>query len=112
MFSLKTNTMRVAAVAVMAVAVFVLCCAWLQRPCVNVAAPTAHRTVMVGLREPMGTNDACSDDACPLLGHMEPDTTRAHAARPPGRQTECEAYTLQLDWTSNISRRKINFLTN
>ena len=83
-FSFKTNTMREA-----------LCCARLQRPYVDVAAPSAHGTRMAGLRELVGADDSCADDAPRLLGHMELDAIRAAAARPPGKQIECEACALE-----------------
>ena len=94
-FSFKTNTTRVAAVAVAVVAVVALCCARLQRPYVDVAAPSAHGTRMAGLRELVGADDSCADDAPRLLGHMELDAIRAAAARPPGKQIECEACALE-----------------
>ena len=90
-FSFKTNTTRVTAVAVAVVAVVALSCARLQRPCVDVAAPSAHGTRMAGLQEPIGADNACADNARPLLVHMEPDATCAADARPPRRQKECMA---------------------
>ena len=83
-FSIKTNTTREA-----------LCCARLQHPYVDVAAPTAHVTRMAGLREQVGANNGHADKAHRLLGQKEPDATRAAAAHPPGKQIECEACALE-----------------
>ena len=83
-FRIKTNITREA-----------LCCARLQRPYVDVAAPTAHGTRIVGLREPTGADDARANDAHLLLSHMEIDATCAAAAHPSQKQTECEACKLE-----------------
>ena len=76
-FSFKTNTTREA-----------LRGAQLQRPYVDVAAPTSHGVRIAGLQEPTGVDDARADDAHRLPGHMELDATRAAAARSPGKQIE------------------------
>ena len=76
-FSFKTDTTREA-----------LWCARLRRLYVDVAVPTAHETRMAGLQEPIGADDARTDDAYCLL-EMELDATRAAAACPPGTQIEC-----------------------
>ena len=58
---------------------------------------------MTGLREPIGADNARTDDAYCLL-EMELDATRAAAARPPGKQIECEACALEKAKQNNVNK--------